>query len=164
MGPRWRLDRPLQPILNKRRRHNRRSLPLPRLQKETRLMPSLANHTSTSLVKLLSIGDAMTGKTGSLVSLVAAGYKLRILDFDNKLDILRQVVLRDCPQAIDNIEYRSLRDKRKMGATGPLLDGKTSAFSGGMKMLDHWKYDDIDLGKPSEWGHDCILALDSLSR
>lgn len=127
-------------------------------------MPSLANHTSTSLVKLLSIGDAMTGKTGSLISLVAAGYNLRILDFDNKLDILRQVVLRECPERLDSIEYRSLRDKRKMGASGPLIDGKVKAFSDGMKMLDHWKYDDVDLGKPAEWGPNDILVLDSLSR
>jgi hypothetical protein len=30
-------------------------------------------------------------------------------------------------------------------------------------MLDHWKYDEVDLGPPKDWGSDCILVLDSLS-
>lgn len=128
-------------------------------------MPSLSDHQSTTLVKLLTVGDAMTGKTGSLVSLVAAGYKLRILDFDSKLDILRQAVLRECPDMIGNINYVTLRDKRKTIETGSVIDGKVKAFVTGMKMLDHWKEPDgTDLGKPSEWGPECILVLDSLSR
>src|SRR5260221_319605 len=36
-------------------------------------MPSLANHHSTDLVKLLLVGDAKSRKTGSLASLVTAG-------------------------------------------------------------------------------------------
>jgi hypothetical protein len=30
-------------------------------------------------------------------------------------------------------------------------------------MLDNWKYDNVDLGKPAEWGEDCILVIDSLT-
>lgn len=127
-------------------------------------MPSLSAHHSNDLVKLLLLGDAKSGKTGSLVSLVAAGYKLRVLDFDNLLDVLKQYILRDCPDKIDNVEFRSLRDKRKATATGSNVDGTPKAFVDGMKMLDNWKYDDVDLGKPSGWGPDCILVLDSLSR
>lgn len=132
-------------------------------------MPSLSNHQSNDFTKLLLIGDAKTGKTGSLVSLVQAGYKLRILDFDNLLDILKYVVMEQCPDKIDNIEFRSLRDKRKTTPTGQVIDGQPKAFVEGMKMIDHWKYKDddgteIDLGKPAEWGPDCILVVDSLSR
>ena len=43
-------------------------------------MPKLSDHQSNDFTKLLLIGDAKSGKTGSLVSLVKAGYKLRILD------------------------------------------------------------------------------------
>lgn len=132
-------------------------------------MPSLSDHQSTTLVKVLVIGEAMTGKTGSMVSLVKAGYKLRILDYDSKLDILRQVVLRECPEFIGNVDYVTLRDKRKTTETGSVIDGKVRAFVVGMKMLDHWKYTNedgtvTDLGKPSDWGPDSILVLDSLSR
>jgi hypothetical protein len=127
-------------------------------------MPSLGGHQSNNFTKLLLIGDAKSGKTGSLVSLVKAGYHLRILDFDNLLEILKQMILHECPEMIDNVEFVTLRDKRKMGPTGPVIDGKPVAFAQGMKLMDNWKYDTTDLGKPSTWGPDVILVVDSLSR
>ena len=132
-------------------------------------MPSLAEHQSQRFVKLLLLGDAKSGKTGSLVSLVKAGYKLRILDFDNLLDILSKLVLDQCPERIDNIEFRTLRDRRKASPTGPIIDGSPKAFVDGIKMLDRWKYkgtdgSEIDYGVPAEWGSECILIVDSLSR
>lgn len=127
-------------------------------------MPSLANHQSNDFTKLLLIGDSKSGKTGSLVSLVQAGYKLRILDLDNLLDVLKYLIQEQCPEKLDNVEFRTLRDKRKAGPAGSVLDGKPSAWINSLKMLDSWKYDDVDMGKPSEWGADCILVIDSLSR
>ena len=127
-------------------------------------MPSLANHQSTQYTKLLLLGDAKSGKTTSLESLVADGWILRILDMDNLLDGLRDKVLRDCPDRIDNVEFRTLRDKYKSGPTGPMIDGPAVAFVNAMKMLDRWKYDETDLGRPSEWGPKVILVIDSLSR
>jgi len=131
-------------------------------------MPSLADHQSNEFTKLLLIGDAKSGKTGSLVSLVKAGYKLRILDMDNLLDILSYKIKEECPELLANVEYRTVRDKRKMSAAGPLIDGSPKAFIEAIKLLDHWKYTEdgveVDLGKPYTWGPDCILILDSLSR
>lgn len=132
-------------------------------------MPSLANHQSNEFTKLLLIGDAKSGKTGSLVSLVKAGYKLRILDMDNLLDILKYCIMEQCPNMIENVEFRTLRDRRKASPTGPVIDGQPKAFQDAIKMLDRWKYknDDgteTDFGSPSEWGSDCVLVLDSLSR
>ena len=131
-------------------------------------MPSLSKHQSNDYVKLLLLGDAKSGKTGSLVSLVEAGYKLRILDFDNLLDILAKLISEQCPDKLDNVEFRSLRDVSKMTSSGPVIQ-KATAFIEGTKMLDRWKYkddsgDEIDLGIPSDWGPDCILVIDSLSR
>lgn len=126
-------------------------------------MPNLANHQSNEYVKLLVEGDSKSGKTGALASLVAAGYQLRILDYDNGLDVLKQFVARDCPERLGNVEFRTLRDKRKATATGPAIDGTPRAFADGIKMLDRWKYDDVDLGVPGEWGPDVIFVLDSLT-
>lgn len=127
-------------------------------------MPSLADHQSNEYTKVLVMGDAKSGKTGALASLVRAGYKLRILDYDNLLDPLKAFVFRECPDKIDNIHFVTLRDKRKAGADGAVIDGAPRAFSAGLKMLDHWKENDVDLGRPAEWGADTILVLDSLSR
>jgi len=132
-------------------------------------MPKLSNHQSNSFTKLLLIGDAKSGKTGSLVSLVKAGYKLRILDLDNLLDILKGMIEKECPDKIDNVEFRTIRDKYKAGAAGAIIDGQAKAWINAIKMCDNWKYKDedgteVDLGKPATWGPDCILVIDSLSR
>lgn len=132
-------------------------------------MGTLDNHQSNEYVKLLLIGDAKSGKTGSLVSLVKAGYKLRILDLDNLLDILKYMVRKECPEYLTNVESRVLRDKRKASAMGAVLDGKPSAYINAVKMIERWKYKDtdgteIDLGNPADWGPDCVLVIDSLSR
>lgn len=132
-------------------------------------MPSLNKHQSNEYTKLLLIGDAKSGKTGALMSLVKAGYKLRILDMDNLLDILKELILKECPDKIENVEFRTLRDKRKATQTGPEIDGTPKAYVQAIKMLDNWKYTDdhgneVDLGRPADWGSDCILVIDSLSR
>lgn len=131
-------------------------------------MPNLSQHQSNEYVKLLLLGDAKSGKTGSLISLVKAGYKLRVLDLDNLLDILAKLIAEQCPTLIDNVEFRTIRDERTMTAAGPIIKS-AKAFIEATKMLDRWKYkgDDgveIDLGAPADWGPDCILVIDSLSR
>lgn len=126
-------------------------------------MPNLANHQSSEFTKLLFIGDSKSGKTGALASLVAKGYKLRILDFDNGLDALAQIIKRDSPKMLENVEFRTLRDKLKSSPLGTVVDGTATAFIEGLRLLDHWKYGDTDLGVPSTWGKDTILVIDSLT-
>ena len=132
-------------------------------------MTSLVNHQSNSYTKLLLLGDAKSGKTGSLVSLVKAGYRLRILDLDNLLDILKYKVLEECPDNLANVEFRSVRDKYKATPGGTMIDGKPKAWTDSIKLLNNWKYTDesgeeIDYGNPANWGPDTILVIDSLSR
>lgn len=126
-------------------------------------MTTLDKHKSTGITKLLLIGGSGSGKTGALASLVAEGYKLRILDFDNGLDSLVWQVRKRAPDKLVNVEYRTLRDKRKATGAGPMLDGPAKAFVTALQMLDRWKYDDIDLGVPAQWGEDTVLVLDSLT-
>lgn len=125
-------------------------------------MPTLANHQSNEYTKLLLIGESGSGKSGSLSSLVGAGYHLRILDMDNGLDSLKAYVAKDHPNWLPSVEYRTLRDSYKATAAGPVVD-RPRAFVDALKMLDHWRYDDTDLGRPADWGPDAILVIDSLS-
>jgi hypothetical protein len=134
-------------------------------------MPSLADHHSTSLVKLLLLGDAKSGKTTALASLVAAGYKLRILDMDNLLDTLAKRVARDCPENLANVEYVSFRDKYAPSPNGGMaVVGKPTAWMDSLRLLNAWKNTDrvtgevTDLGQPATWGEDTILVIDSLTR
>lgn len=125
-------------------------------------MPSLSQHQSNDFTKMLLEGDSGSGKTGALASLVGAGYKLRILDMDNGLDPLKTFTLKDHADKIDNIEFRTLRDNYEASAAGPKVT-KAKAFVEALKMLDKWKYDDIDYGDPATWGPEVILVVDSLT-
>jgi AAA domain len=120
---------------------------------------NLTEHESSHLTKLLLIGESGTGKTGSLTSLVKAGYKLRILDLDNGLDVLKMFIGRECPDKMNTVEFYTYRDLKKATYAGSTIPGGPKAFLAVMKCLDKWP----DLTAPAEWGSDYILVIDSLS-
>jgi hypothetical protein len=108
---------------------------------------------------MIVLGDPGSGKTGGLCSLVKAGYKLAIIDFDNGLDSLVQYIKHECPDKIKNVHYVTLRDKYKMTVDGPVIVGAARAFADSMKLLDNWP----DLGPISDLGPEWILVNDSLT-
>lgn len=122
-------------------------------------MPSLTAHQSNKVVKLLMIGDSGAGKTGSLTSLVQAGYHLRILDWDNGLDSLSSQVRARCADKTANVDFHTLRDRYKGTAAGVVVDGMPTAFVNGMKLLDRWG----DLGVPASWDSNHVVVVDSLT-
>lgn len=137
-------------------------------------MPSLANHQSLQFVKALFLGDPGAGKTGGLTSLVAAGYALRIYDFDNLLGTLVQYVQKECPERAANVAFQTFTDKMKgvdvpvmmQGASVkvmPFIDGKADAFLRALKQLNHWKTESEDLGPPSDFGPGTVVVIDSLT-
>lgn len=130
-------------------------------------MPSLAETQQSQFVKMLLIGTPMSGKTGAMTSLVKAGYKLRILDFDAKIQTLAAFVKREAPDKLGSVEVRTLRDKIKATDIGAMLDGPPKAWSAATKMIDRWAYEEdgkkIDLGIPAQWGPESVLVIDSLT-
>lgn len=122
-------------------------------------MPSLAEHPSSDVTKLLLIGPSGTGKSGSLVSLIEAGYKVRILDFDNGLDVVKNILIKKgLSNLLANVSYEPLRDERGFIGTKIVCKSAT-AFQKGMKLLDNWP----EFGPISKWGSDTILVVDSLT-
>src|SRR6266576_5812390 len=114
-----------------------------------------------TLTKALVLGDSGTGKTGALASLVKAGYRLRVLDLDNKLQtgILPQVLKRDSPELLGTIDYEAVRDKFKASALGPIFDGVPKSFTRSLELLDKWS----DGTVPAKWGPEYVFVLDSLT-
>lgn len=137
-------------------------------------MPSLGEHESTEFVKGLLLGDPGSGKTGSLTSLVAAGYELYIYDFDNLMASLVQFVQHECPDKIDNVRYQTFTDKLK-GVDLPMMmvgnsmkimpnnDGTPKAYVNAMKQLTHWRDGEDDRGSPGDFGGNAVVVLDSLT-
>ena len=124
-------------------------------------MSKLEGPSSSTLVKVLLMGDSGTGKTGALASLVKAGYHLHVLDYDNKIagGILPILVKRDCPDNFAHVDYEPLRDRLKASSLGPVLNGVPAAFTRGLALLDKWS----DGSVPSEWGPEHVLVVDSLT-
>ena len=128
-------------------------------------MPTLANYKTDNYLKMLLIGESGSGKTGALASLAKAGYKLRILDFDSGLDILPEVLHND-PAAMGNIEYESCTDKLKSIGGKIVPEGVPKGYEKAMNLLTKWGVKngaEKDLGRPSEWGRDTFIIIDSLS-
>jgi hypothetical protein len=125
-------------------------------------MPSLSEYSQTKSIKMLSIGDSGKGKTGALAALAEAGFKLRILDYDNGVGILASL-LKSKP-ALANVIYEPCLDEYQTVGQKILPKGMPTAFSKGLNMLSKWKSKDgTDLGAVSSWGKDTILIIDSLS-
>jgi len=115
-------------------------------------MASFANHQSATRTKMILLGDSGAGKTSSLATLANAGYKLRILDFDNGLDILGEY-LKD-KEAVERVDYITLRDSLTTA----------TAYKRMLTQLKDWKTDDgKSLGNVREWGTDTVLVVDSLT-
>lgn len=118
------------------------------------------DHPASSTIHALCIGNGGGGKTGALASLAAAGYNLRILDFDGGTEIIAGV-LKDNPAARKRIDVETFVDKyapqQGTGALRPVPN--CNAFEMSMKCLESWpKY-----GSPLKWTPREVLVIDSLT-
>jgi len=116
-------------------------------------MPTLDQHQSSDYVKIIYIGDSGTGKTGSLVSLLLAGYNLRILDLDNGLDSLVQFA-KLAGADLSKVEYATFRDEYRSTKQGPMIKGTPKAFTSALDQLTTW----AEIEDPKG-----VLVLDTLS-
>lgn len=99
-------------------------------------MPTLDQHQSSKYIKLIYIGDSSTGKTGSLVSLLADGYKFKILDMDNGLDVLVNFARVHCPDKLGNVDYETIRDEyRATPQAGLVKKGTSNAFNEALQYM-----------------------------
>lgn len=124
-------------------------------------MPTLNSHPSQAATKMLAVGDSGCGKTGALASLVEAGYKLAILDFDNGLDILANVLHSkpNSAELLKRVYYETCIDKRKMVAGQLVPDGIPQAFSRALTLLNNWP----ELGPVTSWDDKTVLVVDSFT-
>lgn len=125
-------------------------------------MPKASEHQSGKFTKMLLVGESGCGKTGTLLSLLLAGFKVRVIDMDNGLDWLVNQLKKKHPEVLDNLEYVTCRDALKLGAGALGVVTKLAvpnAYPNAVKLMEKWEDGSI----PSEWGHDYILVLDTLT-
>lgn len=127
-------------------------------------MPSMTEHESNSIVKAICAADSGSGKTGALASLVDAGFKVRVLDFDNGLSVLKGYVKDKSKLANVHFVDRLQDDLKLLG--GRIGITKAPAFQRAMDALDkggqaYWG--SAEIGPLSTWGPDTVLVVDSYS-
>ncbi len=129
-------------------------------------MPKLASHQSSQTTKLLYIGDSGAGKSGSLASLAAAGYNLRILDVDNGIDVLANLLRSPeagyPKEALDRVDYETITDPMR-NVNGKLIPAKASVWQRCVQLLDNWKTETANFGPISSWTSQDVLVIDSLT-
>ncbi len=121
-------------------------------------------------VVMMIVGWPGGGKTGALASLLNAGYKVRVLDFDGNYKPL--IAFTDTDK-LKNLDIVTVADNLKGGSEGMGQaiepEGVPTAFNGALKMLQNeWKYLDargkeVNLGKSVEWGSDTVVVIDTLT-
>lgn len=111
-------------------------------------------------LRLLYIGNSGAGKSGSLISLLEAGYNIRMLDMDNNSDSLVQLCHHKNPALLEKLDIISLRDKfRASQMTGLEVKGQPRAYVDMLKYLEKW-----DDGSSFETlGDKDIFVLDTLT-
>jgi len=113
-------------------------------------MAGFETHLSSERVTTIVMGDSGSGKTSLIGTLANAGFNVRIIDFDNGLDILNSV-LTEGGKA--RTSFISLRDP---------TEGRAEAMMTAKKLiLGGWKDGDEDLGKLSDWTMNDVLVIDS---
>lgn len=131
-------------------------------------MPSITSHQSATTTKMLYIGNSGAGKTGSLASLAAAGYNLRILDLDNGLDVLKNVLTAENSiydkSAAERVQFITVTDPMRMVA-GRLIPKQPTVWSRTAGLLNNWVDPETkeSFGPITSWTPKEILVIDSLS-
>lgn len=120
----------------------------------------------TASARVLIVGRPGSGKTGSLVSLANAGFKLRVLAYD-KVGNMAPLLRYTTPEARKNMDIVLLDDKP--GVRNKNVEHVApTAFIRGFELMDAWKYKNrkgevIDLGRSKDWGPDTVVVLDSIT-
>lgn len=111
-------------------------------------------------VRALYIGDSGAGKTGSLISLLQAGYNIRMLDLDNNSDSLVRLCQHHDKKLLDQLDIVSVRDKfRASQMTGLEVSGQPKAWVDALKYLNKWD----DGTALQDWDNKTIFVLDTLT-
>lgn len=129
-------------------------------------MPSLTDHPSADLVKMLGVGDSGCAKSGSLASLALAGYRLFIADFDNGLDVLANI-LRPYPEALARVNYETFTNTYEWGGgevkISPGQVKPTEIVKSKPKTVDAFRRGLRYISEHSAEGPDAFLVVDSLT-
>lgn len=139
-------------------------------------MPDFSEYPESDLIKMIYLGDSGTGKTGSICSLAAAGYNVRLLDLDAGAQIIKGYVTDSISpyrkpkpglwagdaDISKRMNYVTIQESFIVKGGQPITQGK--AWQKIMDQLTEWKDGDKSYGKLEDWTPRDVLVIDSFSR
>lgn len=139
-------------------------------------MPSFDEYPESDLIKGIYLGDTGSGKTGSLCSLAAAGYNVRILDLDKGAQIIKDFVtnpespyLKPKPGfwpgdkgIASRMNFVTIQETFLAKQGRPIPKG--DSWQKILDQLTEWKDGEKNYGKLENWTPREILVIDSFSR
>jgi hypothetical protein len=153
-------------------------------------MPALNDLSARQAVKIVCVAKQGHGKTCSIAPLVAAGYHIRMLDFDKGADTLINLLsdkdhfpyanycLKHNIDLSQTTSFISIDQKMTAGKVNRiqkdpkgkvlkteeitlLTPADTEAFTNTVNSLMNWNDDGRDLGNAYSWGTDTVLIIDT---
>lgn len=140
-------------------------------------MPDFDQYPESDLIKMIYMGDTGSGKTGSLCSLAAGGYNVRILDLDAGAQIVKGYAtdkekspyLKPKPGLwpgddglAKRMNFVTIQEQFTNKGGNMIPAGK--AWQRTMDQLTEWKDGEKSYGKLESWTSRDILVIDGLSR
>lgn len=116
--------------------------------------------SNKDFLRILYVGNSGAGKTGSLISLLRAGYEIRMLDMDYNSKSLVELCKKENPELLERLDVVSLRDKFRASQTsGVEVNGQPRAFVDMLKLMNKWD----DGSVPGTWPENTIFVVDTLT-
>lgn len=139
-------------------------------------MPDFSEYPESDLIKMVYMGDSGSGKTGSIMSLAAAGYNVRILDLDKGAQIIKGYATDpDSPyrkprpglwsgdaDIAKRMNYVTIQET--FTAKNGQMIPKGDSWQKIMDQLTEWKDGPKSYGRLEAWTPKDILVIDSFSR
>lgn len=131
-------------------------------------MASAASLLGKTPYRGFHVGFPGSGKTGALVALLNAGFKLRVLDYTGNYQPLLVYANENALTTPGQLDIINLQDRITDDSRFTKPMGIPKAFTDGLRYLrDGWKYEEngktVDLGLSSEWGLDTVVVIDELT-
>lgn len=134
--------------------------------------------TSSQPIKMMYLGHTGAGKTGSLCSLIAAGYTVRLLSTDGLPEIIDgyltspdSIYRKERPGLWTKAQAETVLDRysyltctEEVTLVGPRALPRATAWNRFGQILNNWQDGELRLGNISKWGAKDILVIDSFSR
>lgn len=142
-------------------------------------MPRFDTPRPLRSTKILYIGHSSSGKTGSLCSLAAAGYTVRILDLDDGTELIDDFLMNkeksiyrkarpglwtqeQADTVAERMSYVTITEGYRL--TGAKASPKGDSWAKIQNQLNHWKDGAEAFGNIATWKASDVLVIDGLSR